>query len=336
VAHGSGIHHFPTAMARFHSTLVLLFTIGVAMSSVSCSGAKFLSVQRDPGKDGNGASQQDGPYRVPNEVMRRLYNAPFGKVSDPALYTSKTYGLTFKYRVYVPTQYRKEQPAAVMVFNDASSVYLGLMNTPLVLDNLIHTNEIPVTIALFLDPGTPTGEYMPTRDQELRSAQYDATDGQYAQFLTEEIIKDVVRKRYQIVTDPSGWAIVGQGSGGAAAFTAAWQRPDFFRKVLTQNGSFVNIRGAGAYPELVRTDPVKPLRVYLLSGTNDLNNPFGSWLAANTAMAAAFAERDYDYRFRVGTGEHFPPVQAQADFADALRWLWRGYSIDGKASVFKP
>lgn len=307
----------------------------ITVATTGCSGNKYLSIQGDPGKDGNGIEVQNGPYEPPPEVARRLGNAPYGKLSEPAMYPSKTYGLTFKYRIYVPTQYQKGQPAALMVFQDASSVYLGLMNTPLVLDNLIHSGEIPVTIALFLDPGTPTGEYVHERDKELRSAQYDATDGKYAKFLTEEIIPKVVRKQYKIIADPSGWAIAGQSSGGVAAFTAAWERPDFFHRVLTQNGSFVNIRGAGKYPELVRTDPPKPLRVYLLSGTNDLNNQFGSWLAANQAMASAFGEADYDYRFRTGTGGHFPPLQAQADFADALRWLWRGFSIGTKADLIK-
>jgi enterochelin esterase-like enzyme len=320
-------------MARFQTSLAVVAACFLGFTA--CSGKKFLSQQSDPGKAGNGVEQQNGPYQPPAEVTRRLNNALYGKLSEPALFVSKTFGLTFKYRVYVPAQYLKGQPAALMVFQDASSVYLGLMNTPLVLDNLIHTGEIPVTIALFLDPGTATGEYVHDRDKEARSAQYDAIDDKYGKFLTEEIIPKVVRSRYKIVNDPNGWAIAGQSSGGAAAFTVAWQRPDFFRKVLTQNGSFVNIRGAGGYPELVRTEPVKPLRVYLLSSTNDLSNEAGNWFAANQAMARAFGERNYDYRFRSGTGEHFPPIQAQADFADALRWLWRGYSIESRASMIR-
>jgi hypothetical protein len=44
-------------------------------------------------------------------------------------------------------------------------------------------------------------------------------------------------------------------------------------------------------------------------------------------LAAALDERGYAYRFRSGAGAHSPPVQAQADFANALRWLWRGYSL---------
>jgi len=35
----------------------------------------------------------------------------------------------------------------------------------------------------------------------------------------------------------------------------------------------------------------------------------------------------YHYRFRSGEGEHYPPVQAVADYPDTLRWLWRGYTL---------
>ena len=69
------------------------------------------------------------------------------------------------------------------------------------------------------------------------------------------------------------------------------------------------------------------MRIYLTSGTKDLDNEWGRWLKANAAMADALGERGYGYRFRSGAGGHFPPVQAQADFPSALRWLWKGYAL---------
>ncbi|MEP6832562.1 MAG: alpha/beta hydrolase-fold protein [Gemmatimonas sp.] len=309
-------------------------TLSLALLAVvSCRPPKVLTIQRDPGTAGNGVEQQPGPYVTPPEMRQRLENAPEGKLLAPATFFSKTYNVNFKYRLYVPAQFNVGMAAAFMVFQDASSVYLGVMNTPTVLDNLIHAGDMPVTIALFIDPGTATGEYVGATDSGLRSEQYDTPDERYGKFLTKELIP-IIRKEYRLVDDPNGWAIAGQSSGGFAAFNTAWWYSDFFHKVLTQNGSFVNIKpGGGDYPKLISTEPQKPLRVYLLSGTNDLNNQFGNWLEANRAMATALGKRDYDYRFRPGTGEHFPPVQAQADFADALRWLWRGYyagRVDGK------
>lgn len=307
------------------------FTIALCVAVTACArGPKVLSIQMDPGKDGNGVEQQAAPYVAPPEVVQRIAGAPEGTLSAPAMFFSKIFGLNFKYRIYVPAQYHKGDVAALMVFQDASSVYLGLMNTPVVMDNLIHRGEMPVTIALFLDPATETGDYVHERDKGKRSEQYDSVSDRYGRFLITEIIPQVVQNRYRIVKNAAGWGIAGQSSGGIAAFTTAWYWPDYFNKVLTQNGSFVNIRGGGVYPQLIRDEPVKPLRVYLLSSTNDLNNEFGSWQNANASMASALGARDYDYRFRPGTGEHFPPLQAQSDFPDALRWLWRGYILGVK------
>jgi enterochelin esterase family protein len=283
--------------------------------------------QSDPGTVGNGTERQPGPYTPPPEIETRVSGAPEGQLSAPALYKSKVFdGYNFKYRIYVPAQYTAGTPAALMVFQDASSVYLGLMKTPTVLDNLIHSGDMPVTIALFIDPGTPSGNYVQAIDRDKRSLEYDTLSDRYGNFLIDEIIPAVVKSKYDVVNDPEGWAIAGQSSGGIAAFTVGWQRPDKFRKILTQNGSFVNIHGGGAYPSMIRDAEPKPLRVYLSSGTGDLDNQFGKWLDANTAMAGALAEKGYAYRFRPGEGAHFPPVQAQADFPNALRWLWRGYS----------
>lgn len=305
------------------SMLALLCVVACARPSLTARVAQ----QGDPGSAGNGVEAQAEPYTPPPEIERRLNDAPAGTLSDVAFYSSKIYGLEFRYRVYVPAQYRRGHPAALMVFQDARSVYLGLMKTPQVFDNLIHAGQMPVTIALFLDPGTANGDYVQATDRGLRSMEYDSMDDRYARFLIDEIIPDVIRAKYDVVDDPDGWGIAGQSSGGIAAFTVGWQRPDRFRKILTQNGSFTNIRGGNAYPSLIRSTAPKPLRVYLLSGTKDLNNEFGSWLEANRALATALAERGHAYRFRPGAGAHFPPVQAQADYPNALRWLWRGFHL---------
>ncbi len=101
-----------------------------------------------------------------------------------------------------------------------------------------------------------------------------------------------------------------------------WYRPDKFRKLLTHDASFPNT--GGVFPKLIAsTMPNKPIRVYLMSGPNDL----GGWQAANTEAAKDLADKMYHYRFRTETSQHFPPQAAIADIADALRWMWRGYKL---------
>jgi enterochelin esterase family protein len=285
-------------------------------------------LQGDPGTEGDGTSEQPGPYAPPPEALEHLRGAPVGALSEAARYPSKLYApCEFEYRVYVPAQYSSKKPAALMVFQDGS-LYVGTddtkFNAAIVLDNLIHAGQMPVTIGLFINPGKP-GPENEGAPHENRSDQYDVLDDKYSKFLLDEIIPDVVTPRYELVTDPEGWAITGFSSGGICAFTVAWHRPDKFRKVLTHNGSFTNIKGGHVYPRLIRDTPAKPLRVSLLSGKKDIADHRGSWLQANTDMAQALSEKGYHCRFRPGDGGHFPPVQGVADFCDALRWMWRGY-----------
>ena len=110
--------------------------------------------------------------------------------------------------------------------------------------------------------------------------------------------------------------------GGIAAFTVAWERPDQFRKVISHIGSFTNIRGGHVYPSLIRQAAVRPIRVFLQDGSNDLDNQFGNWPLANQEMAAALKFRGYDYRFEYGDGGH-TQKHGGALLPDALRWLWR-------------
>jgi enterochelin esterase family protein len=300
----------------------------LVIALVGCADSTGSNRQADPGIEGNGIEQHLEPYNAPEEVTQRLNNAPQGHLSPPAMFESRVYeGCKFRYQVYVPMQYQATCPAALMVFQDGSEVYLDFFKTPLVFDNLIHAGHMPVTIGLFIDPGTPSGIYQWQDGASFRTMEYDTIDDKYTRFLLDEIIPNVILSEYNIIDDADGWAIAGHSSGGIAAFTVGWHRPDRFHKIMTHNGSFVNIRGGDAYPELIRTADPKPLRVYLLSGTNDLNRSFGNWFEANNLMAAALEDRGYSYRYRSGTGAHYPPKQGVADYPDALRWLWRGYSL---------
>jgi enterochelin esterase family protein len=281
-------------------------------------------------QDDDGATRaQPPPYEPPAEALEPLRGAPSGTMSDPAKFASKLYApCEFTYRIYLPAGHDPDRPVALMVFQDGS-LYVEhaqvKFNAPRTFDNLIHAGDMPRTIGLFIDPGAPNAEHASVK-HENRSDQYDVLNDKYARFLLEEIIPELVTSRHRLTDDPDRWAIGGFSSGGICAFTVAWQRPDKFRRVLTHNGSFTNIQGGHVYPSLIReTKPIKPLRVALLSGTADISDQRGSWLEANFDMAEALSDMGYPYRFRHGTGGHFPPVQAAADFADGLRWLWRGH-----------
>ena len=140
-------------------------------------------------------------------------------------------------------------------------------------------------------------------------------------FLTKEFLPTQILNKYDIVQDPDGWSIGGHSSGGMAAISAAWFFPDKFHKVITASPSFPNTQGK--FPAaFLTTTPIKPLRIYHMAGTNDL---CCGWYDTNNEAAKDLMMMGYHYRYRPGTGSHYPPAEAAQDFPDALRWLWRGY-----------
>jgi enterochelin esterase family protein len=228
--------------------------------------------------------------------------------------------------IYVPAQYDGKEPACVMVFQDGVRFYAdrkGQFRVPTVLDNLIHKKQLPVTIAIFIDPGSEDlkGGKKGTPDFKNRSFEYDTLSNQYATFLEKEILPEV-GKKYKLREDAAGRAICGISSGGICAFTVAWERPDLFSKVLSHVGSFTNIRGGDRYPGIIRKAAKKDIRVFLQDGSGDLDNAAGNWPLANQQMAAALKFKGYDYRFEFGDGAH-NGKHGGAILPDSLRWLWR-------------
>ncbi len=270
-----------------------------------------------------------GPDSLPQSGV------PKGRLEGPFEWKSKIFeGTSRQYWVYVPAQYRAEKPACVMVFQDGHAYALPneSFHTPTVFDNLIHKKEMPVTIGIFINPGNKDGE--PPADAKnwgkgTRSYEYDSLGDKYARFLIEEILPEV-GKTYNLTKDPEGRAICGASSGGICAFTVAWERPDEFRKVISHIGSFTNLRGGHVYPKKILEAEKKPIRIFLQDGANDnrnARNPDRDWYLQNLAMAAAFKEKDYDYKAVFGDGPHGNKHGA-AILPDQLRWLWRDYQGD--------
>lgn len=233
-------------------------------------------------------------------------------------------GTSRKFWVHVPAAYHPSEPAALMVFQDGQW-YLdpdGEVRAGIVLDNLIHRGDIPVTIGVFVDPGV-FDDVADVDDRKNRNLEYDAFDDRYVTFLLGEIIPRVA-DRYSVTDNPDRWGICGGSSGGNCAFTAAWLRPDRFRRVIGYLSSFAQMPGGNPYPSLIPSVPRKPLRIFLQAGHRDLNwnEPERNWLANNLRVATALAEAGYDFRLVLGDGNH-SANHGGVLLPDALRWLWR-------------
>jgi enterochelin esterase family protein len=266
---------------------------------------------------------------------------PKGQVTAWETLPSKAYpGTLHDFCVYVPAQYTPATEASLMVFQDGQAFLraTGDYRVPFVFDNLIYRREMPVTIAVFINPGRRPDQSVATASDwgdksSNRPQEYNALDDKYAQVIVDELLP-LLNQRYHLSQNPDDRAIGGASSGAIAAFTVAWSRPDQFHKVLSVIGSFTNIRGGHVYPELIRAAERKPIRIFMVDGVNDNRavrgpnpgdyDPKRDWHAQNLKMAAAFTEKGYDLNYCWGLGTH-SNKQGGAMLPETLRWLWRDY-----------
>jgi enterochelin esterase-like enzyme len=279
----------------------------------------------------DGRIQQGGQVRIehfePAPESRPHPDIPAGTLQSFEWKDSLVFpGTARQVTVYIPANHRPDKACGLMIWQDGSrhaDPNSGL-RVPVVFDHLIHKGDMPPVIGIFIDPGRKPSQ-KPNDKAFNRSLEYDSLGDAYSRFLLTEILPEV-RRRFHLDWSPrpEHTAIAGGSSGGICAFTAAWERPDQFRKVLSWVGSFTDIRGGHAYPSLIRTTESKPLRVYLLGGDNDLDNTYGNWPIANKLIASALAYQGYDFHLEWTPCFHGSKGMAPK-LPAALRWLWRDW-----------
>lgn len=241
-----------------------------------------------------------------------------GELRDMGELRSKMYpGTTRRWYVYLPPGYDKATGYPLLVCQDAQWDRLW---QSAFLDNLAAAGKIPPVVGVFVEPGQDKpGNYSD------RSHEYDALDNKYVTFLEREVLPEV-EKLVGLSHDPARRALTGNSSGGICSFTACWERPDLFGTAISFIGSFADIasgptlvEGGHNYPFLVRKSEVKPVRVFLQDGANDLDNVHGSWWICNQQMMAALRWKGYDYVWAPGNGFH-STKHARRVFDQALVW----------------
>jgi len=234
-------------------------------------------------------------------------------------------GTTREVTVYIPKQYDGKTPACVHVNQDGVQ-----FNAPAVFDKLIANKEMPIVIGVFVTPGV----VKPTDDKALprfnRSYEYDGLGDAYARFLLDELLPEVEKKTttdgraIKLSNVGNDRAIAGSSSGAVCAFTAAWERPDAFRRVFSAIGTYVGLRGGNVYPTLIRKYEPKPLRIFLEDGSGDLNIYGGDWWMANQEMQRSLKFAGYEVDHRWGDGGH-NGKHATELFPEAVKWLWKDW-----------
>ena len=261
----------------------------------------------------------------------------FGTVdpNDPAklvVTTSHPAPYTRRVSVYVPKQYVPDTAAPFIVGADGPDPLLFT-----VLDNLIAHKGVPAMIAISIGNGSGDAQ------GSQRGLEYDTMSGRYAEFVETEVLP-LVEKQYNVrlTRDPDARATMGCSSGGSAALAMAWYHPEWYHRVLTYSGTFVNQQwppsaetphGAWEFHErLIPNTPVKPIRMWLQVGDRDLLNPnamrdnMHDWVEANERMARVLAAKGYTYQFVFSrNAAHCDRAVKQQTLPAALEYVWKGY-----------
>ena len=278
---------------------------------------------------GISATPEAAPTYVPPEVKPEQVLK--GQIKQTKFNDSRIFpGTERDVTVFIPAQYDGSKPACVYVKFDGYNPG----EKPL-LEEMIATKEMPVTVGVFVKPGNLPAPVKGTIGRRNRDLEYDGVSDDNVRFLTDELLP-FVAKEFDLKLSASGndRCIAGGSSGGIAAFAAAWNRPDAFTRVYAGSGSFVAFRGGHEFPTLVRKTEAKPIRAFLTTGTHDMENCAGDWFLLDQEMDKALKFSGYDYQFRIINGGH---VAGYMDhWREAMAYLWKGWPEPVQAGPSAP
>ena len=241
--------------------------------------------------------------------------------------------------VYIPSQYQSGAVAPFMVSHDGPALGRPDLNYAHLLDNLIAQKRIPAVIAVMVSNGGGDAQ------GSQRGLEYDTMSGKLAEFIEAEVLP-LVEKNYGVTLtkDPEGRVAMGNSSGGAAALAMAWYHTDWYHRVITYSGTYVNQQwpfnpetpgGAWDFHEkLIPQSDRKPIRIWMQVGDRDLLNPnvmrdgMHDWVEANNRMAKVLKTKGYHYQYVYSLNAgHVDRKAREQTLPQALEWVWRGYPI---------
>ena len=251
--------------------------------------------------------------------------------------------------VYIPAKYKDGTRAPILVMHDAPGNLRLVQNA---LDNLTVSKNPARRLPAFVAIGVQNGGNDSKGSQ--RGLEYDTMSDRLARFINDEVLPAVesnkqIRAAYPhfaITKDPWGRGVMGCSSGGAAALTMGWFRPDLFRRLITYSGTFVDQQDDDAaeekkYPlgaweyhsgmKLIEKSDKKPLRIFTHVSEfdnryKDAEETYHNWVMANERTAAALEAKGYDYRYIFSKdSRHCDGRVFRQTLADTLVWMWQDY-----------
>jgi len=267
----------------------------------------------------------------------------FGTVdpNNPKTLVVETHPITYQrtVTVYVPSQYVPGTAAPFIVTHDGPGLGHPDLTLPRILDNMIAQHRLPAMLAIMIANGGGDAQ------GSERGLEYDTMSGKFAEFIEAEVLPMVETNcSVKLTKDPEGRAVMGASSGGSAALEMAWYHPEWYHRVITYSGTYVNQQwpfnpetpgGAWDFHEkLIPQSAPKPIRLWMEVGDHDLLNPnvmrdnMHDWVAANNRMAAVLKAKGYHYQYSYALNAgHVERAVRNQTLPEALEWVWQGYPL---------
>ncbi len=341
---------------------ILVLAVGLLAATVRAAG----TYTENPGAEGDGSITIGPEYKIDPDLTDRgnpkgksfeflmpLANSKIFPGDDKTLdIAKKPVRKDRKISVYVPAAYKDGTKAPFLIIHDGPGQLGAVRNA---LDNLTISKDpnrkLPAFIAIAVENGGNDGK------KSERGLEYDTLSDREARFIHDEVLPAVLSNadikaafpKFALTDNPWGHAVIGCSSGGAAALTMGWFRPDWFRRIIAYSGTFVAQQdddapekakfplGAWGYhsgQKLIENSEQKPLRIFTHVSEKDLraNDPeenHHNWPMAGQRTAAALEAKGYHHRFvfSLGTG-HCDKRVFEQTLADTLVWVWRGYHAE--------
>jgi enterochelin esterase-like enzyme len=281
------------------------------------------------------------------EFKMPLAESNFFRGDDITLNPNKPMRKVRTISVYIPAAYKNGTDAPVLITFDGPAHFDQISNA---LDNLTFSEQLNRKLPAFILVSVENGGDDAKGSE--RGLEYDTMSDRLACFINDEVIPAVINNQeikeiypqLAISDNPRDRAVMGCSSGGAAAFTMGWFRPDLFRRIISYSGTFVDQQDDDAFEEaiyplgaweyhsgikLIENNEKKPLRIMLHVSENDLgpNAPedtHHNWIMANERMAEALKNKGYDCRFVYSlASRHCDSRVFDYSLAETLLWIWQ-------------
>ncbi|MHA1975706.1 MAG: alpha/beta hydrolase [Candidatus Hodarchaeales archaeon] len=183
---------------------------------------------------------------------------PHGTITPLTNYSTDPY-----VQIYLPPNYNSSSTYPVVYFPDGS-VYVDLLDTPIILDNLIAENLIIPLIAVFADPPgfDPTDPF--SYDWDNRGAYYL---DKISYFNDLDSLVAYIDDQYPTITFPAGRLHVGLSLTGHLSAVVGLERPNTFRNIAIQSMVFFPSDIPTIYQNV---DPSIDLNFWISCGTYEL------------------------------------------------------------------